>query len=183
MRLIGLAGWSGAGKTTLIERVLPVLRARGLRVSTVKHAHHGFDLDTPGKDTWRHREAGAVEVMAVGGTRWALLHERGSEPEPSLAELVGRLSAVDLVLVEGFRHGRHPRLEVFRAANGKPALHPDDPGIVAVASDTPFPAAALPVVQLDDTAAVASLLLAHAGLVQEVNCSVTMRSDRLRSGS
>ena len=164
MRLIGLAGWSGAGKTTLIERLLPVRRARGLRVSTVKHAHHGLDLDTPGKDTWRHRAAGAVEVLAVSDARWALLHERDG-PEPSLAELARRLSPVDLVLVEGFRHGQHPRLEVFRAANGKPPLHPDDPGIVAVASDIPFPDAAVPVAGLDDAEAVAGLLLALAAPV------------------
>ena len=183
MRVVGLAGWSGAGKTTLIERVLPVLRARGLRVSTIKHAHQGFDLDTPGKDTWRHRNAGATEVLAVGGTRWALLHERGDDPEPTLPALVARLSPVDLVLVEGFRHGRHPRLEVFRTANGKPPLHPDDPGIKGVVSDILFPEAAVPVIDLDDVQAFARLVLAHAVPVQDVNCSATMRSDRLRSGS
>ena len=160
--MIGLAGWSGAGKTTLLAKLLPVLRARGLRVSTVKHAHHRFDLDTPGKDSWRHREAGAVEVMAASAGRWALLHEVRHEAEPSLPELLARMSPVDLVVVEGFRNGPHARIEVFRAALGKPALHPDDPGIVAVASDSPVPDARVPVVSLDDAAAVAELAVALA---------------------
>lgn len=165
MRLIGLAGWSGAGKTTLLVRLLPALRARGLRVSTVKHAHHAMDIDTPGKDSWRHRQAGAAEVMAVSGSRWALMHELRDEAEPSLPDLVARMSPVDLVLVEGFRHGPHPRVEVFRAANNKPPLHPGDHGIVAVVSDSPFPGARVPVVDLDDVEAVADLALTHAAPV------------------
>ena len=159
MRLIGLAGWSGSGKTTLITRLLPVLLARGVRVSTIKHAHHGFDIDVPGKDSWRHREAGAAEVLVASGTRWALMHELRGDTEPRLADLVARLSPVDLVLVEGFKRESHPRIEVFRAAAGKPPLHPVEPGIVAVASDVPFPGAGVPVVALDDYAAIADLAL------------------------
>ena len=148
MRLIGLAGWSGSGKTTLLTRLIPVLTARGLRVSTVKHAHHEFDVDVPGKDSWRHREAGAAE-----------LEELRDEAEPPLAELLPRLAPVDLVIVEGWKREAHPRIEVFRRANGKPPLHPDDAGIVAVASDTAFPGAGVPVVPLDDVPAVAALVL------------------------
>ena len=118
MQILGLAGWSGSGKTTLLTALLPLLTARGLRVSTVKHAHHGFDLDQPGKDSWRHREAGAHEVMIASSRRWALLHENEGE-EPSLAALLARLSPVDLVLVEGFKSYPHPKLEVHRPALGR----------------------------------------------------------------
>lgn len=161
MRVIGLAGWSGAGKTTLLTRVLPVLIGRGLRVSTIKHAHHGFDLDRPGKDSWRHRAAGAAEVLVTSGARWALMHELRTGPEPALSALLARLSPVDLVLVEGFRRGPQPRIEVHRAILGKPALWPGDPGIVALAADpvTPVP---LPCVALDDAPAVARLIEHHA---------------------
>lgn len=162
MRVIGLAGWSGAGKTTLVARVLPLLVARGVTVSTIKHAHHAFDLDRPGKDSHTHREAGASEVLISSGRRWALMHELRGEPEPGLAELIGKLSPCDLVLVEGFKHQRHRRIEVYRAENGKPPLHPGDPNIVAIASDTPFPDAGRPVIDLDDAGAVADALIAHA---------------------
>lgn len=168
MRLIGLAGWSGAGKTTLLARLIPELVGRGLRVSTLKHAHHGFDVDTPGKDSWTHREAGATEVLVASARRWALMHEHRGDDEPGLPELLGRLGAVDLVLVEGFKRGAHPRIEVFRAANGKPPLHPDDPHIVAVAADRPFPAAGVPVVGLDDVCAVAGIVLDRAVPVHDV---------------
>src|SRR5690349_4859394 len=117
MRLIGLAGWSGAGKTTLLKRLIPLLVARGLRVSTIKHAHHRFDVDEPGKDSWEHRQAGATEVLVASGARWALMHELRNEPEPSLPSLLAHMSAVDLVLIEGFRRDSHPKIEVFRAEN------------------------------------------------------------------
>ena len=135
MRMIGLAGWSGAGKTTLLRRLIPVLTEAGLRVSTVKHAHHAFDIDQPGKDSWVHREAGAAEVLIASANRWALMHELRGAAEPDLPELLSRLSPVDLVLVEGFKRGRHPKIEVHRSANGKPFLHPWDGSIVAVATD------------------------------------------------
>ena len=134
MKVLGLAGWSGSGKTTLLAGLLPALLARGLTVSTIKHAHHAFDLDQPGKDSWRHRQAGAQEVMIAGGARWALLHEvRGAEP--SLGELLTRLAPVDLVLVEGFKASLHPKIEVFRAGLGKPPLWPGRSDIIAVASE------------------------------------------------
>ena len=162
MRVIGLAGWSGAGKTTLLRRLLPVLVGQGLRVSTVKHAHHGFDVDQPGKDSWEHRQAGAHEVLIASANRWALMHELRGDAEPGLDDLLARLSAVDLVLVEGFKRGSHPKLEVFRAANGKPLLHPGASTVVAVASDAALPGVGLPWMHLDDVAAIAAAVQAHA---------------------
>jgi molybdopterin-guanine dinucleotide biosynthesis protein B len=162
MRVIGIAGWSGAGKTTLLAKLIPRLVARGVRVSTVKHAHHGFDVDQPGKDSHTHRTAGASEVLVSSARRWALVHELRGAAEPSLPQLLGKLAPADLVIVEGFKHGSHPKLEVYRAALGKPLLHPDDPHIVALASDAPVPAARVPVVALDDVDAVADLMLARA---------------------
>ncbi len=162
MRIIGLAGWSGSGKTTLITRVLPCLIGRGLRVSTLKHAHHGFDLDQPGKDSFMHRAAGATEVAISSARRFAILHELREEAEWSLPALLARLAPVDLVLVEGFKREALPKLEIHRTANGKPLLHPDDPHIVAVASDVPLPDAPVPVVGLDDIEAVADVLTARA---------------------
>jgi molybdopterin-guanine dinucleotide biosynthesis protein B len=162
MRIIGLAGWSGSGKTTLITRALPALIARGLRVSTLKHAHHGFDLDQPGKDSFMHRTAGATEVAISSAKRFAILHELRDEPEWDLPALLERLAPVDLVLVEGFKRDAFPKLEIHRQANGKPLLHPDDPHIVAVAADVALPQAKVPVIGLDDIAAVADTLLARA---------------------
>jgi molybdopterin-guanine dinucleotide biosynthesis adapter protein len=162
MRVIGLAGWSGSGKTTLITKVIPVLIGRGLKVATIKHAHHDFDIDRPGKDSWLHREAGASEVLVASGRRWALVHELREEPEPALADLLAKLSPVDLVIIEGFKRHLHPKLEVFRAAVGKPLLHPEDDCIVAVASDGPVPASPLPVLMLDDIEGIASVLMAEA---------------------
>ena len=162
MRLIGLAGWSGAGKTTLLEKLIPELIARGLSVSTLKHAHHAFDLDTPGKDSWVHRQAGAREVLIASSRRFALMHELRGAPEPDLAELLAKLSPVDLVLVEGFKRGPHPKIEIFRAANAKPLLQPEDPAIRAIASDTALPDARVPVVDLDDVGAIANIVLAEA---------------------
>jgi molybdopterin-guanine dinucleotide biosynthesis protein B len=162
MRIIGLAGWSGSGKTTLVTAVIPVLVKRGLKVATVKHAHHEFDTDQPGKDSWLHRQAGASEVAIVSSRRWAIVHELGAEPETPLAELLAKLSPVDLVIVEGFKRHSHPKLEVYRAAVGKPLLHPDDDCIVAVATDGPLAEAQVPVLMLDDIDGVANVLLAEA---------------------
>ena len=162
MRIIGLAGWSGSGKTTLVTKLIPRLIARGITVSTLKHAHHGFDLDQPGKDSFFHRAAGATEVIISSAKRWAILHELREEPEWDLRALVTKMSPVDLVLVEGFKRDAFPKLEIHRAANGKPLLHPDDPHIVAVACDSPLPGSKVPVVDLNDIDAIADLLLKHA---------------------
>ena len=162
MRIFGLAGWSGSGKTTLLTAVIPELAARGIAVSTIKHAHHEFDIDQPGKDSWRHRQAGATEVMVASAQRWAIMHELRGRPEPSLDELVARLSPVDVVIVEGYKRHPHPKLEVHRPSLGKPLLYPDDPYIVAIASDEPF-AAPLPLLSLADPAAVAGFMLDHLG--------------------
>ena len=162
MRVIGLAGWSGSGKTTLITKVIPVLVGRGLKVATIKHAHHEFDIDRPGKDSWQHREAGASEVVVASSRRWALVHELRNEAEPSLAELLAKLSPADLVIIEGFKRHAHPKLEIYRAAVGKPLIYPQDDCIVAIASDQPLPQAQLPVLVLDDVAGIANVLLAEA---------------------
>ena len=158
MRLIGLAGWSGSGKTTLLAKLLPVLIARGRSVSTLKHAHHEFDIDKPGKDSHTHRLAGAREVLISSARRWALMHELRGEAELSLRELLTHLSPVDLVIVEGYKTNDHPKLEVHRGAVGKPLLYPSDPNIVAVASDTRPSNLALPFAALDDVEAIANLV-------------------------
>jgi molybdopterin-guanine dinucleotide biosynthesis protein B len=165
MRIIGLAGWSGSGKTTLLANVIPRIVARGLTVSTVKHAHRSFDIDRPGKDSHTHRMAGATEVVVGSLRRWAIVHELRDEPEPTLAMLIARITPVDLVLVEGYKGGSHPKLEVYRASVGKPLLFPGDPAIVAIASDAPIPGARVPRVDLDDVEAVIDILLRHAVLV------------------
>jgi molybdopterin-guanine dinucleotide biosynthesis adapter protein len=162
MRIIGLAGWSGSGKTTLLAKVIPRIVARGLQVSTVKHAHHSFDLDRPGKDSHTHRMAGATEVLVGSGSRWAIVHELRGESEPTLAALLRKASPVDLIVVEGFKGESHPKLEVYRAENGKPLLHPGDPAIVAIASDTPLPGVRIPLVDLNDIEAITDILLRHA---------------------
>ena len=162
MRVIGLAGWSGAGKTTLITRVIPVLVRRGLKVATVKHAHQNFDIDRPGKDSWRHREAGASEVAVVSPRRWAVVHELREEAEPPFAEMLGKLSPADLVLVEGFKRLAYPKLEVYRGSLGKPLIQPDDDCIVAIAAEAPLPGASVPVVMLNDVDTIADVLQAEA---------------------
>ncbi len=167
MRIIGLAGWSGSGKTTLITRLVPCLARRGLKVSTLKHAHHGFDLDQPGKDSFMHREAGASEVVVSSAKRFAILHELRGEGEWSLPALVTKMSPVDLVLVEGFKRDAFPKLEIHRAGNGKPLIHPDDPHIVAIASDVALPQALVPVIGLDDIEAIADLVNAKAVAISE----------------
>lgn len=160
MRVIGLAGWSGAGKTTLLVRLIPTFRARGLLVATVKRAHHAFEIDQPGKDSFRHREAGATEVILSSRRRNVQIRE--VEEEAHLSDLLRRLGPCDLAVIEGFKRETHPKLEVYRHANGRPPLHPDDPRIVAVASDHPFPEAGRPVVPLDAVDAVADIVLARS---------------------
>jgi len=166
--LIGLAGWSGSGKTTLLTKLIPLLASRGMRIATLKHAHHAFDVDKPGKDSYEHRKAGAGEVIISSSRRWVQMHELSRAPEPTLAELLRRLSPCDLVLVEGFKRDGHPKLEVFRTEVGKPPLHPEDPRIVAVASDRPFADARVPVVHLDDTARIADVIIQNAGQLNGV---------------
>jgi molybdopterin-guanine dinucleotide biosynthesis protein B len=168
MRVIGLAGWSGSGKTTLLTRVIPCLVARGLTVSTLKHAHHGFDVDQPGKDSHSHRMAGATEVLIGSAARFALVHELRGAPEPTLQELLALLAPVDLVIVEGYKAAPIPKLEVHRAAVGKPLLHPQDDCIVAVASDVPLPEAALPVVSLDDIDTIADVMTVESEPLAQV---------------
>jgi molybdopterin-guanine dinucleotide biosynthesis adapter protein len=167
MKVIGLAGWSGAGKTTLLTRVIPHLREQGLRISVIKHAHHNFDVDVPGKDSWLHRQAGATEVLVSSANRWALMHELRGAGEPRLSDLLQKLSRADLVIVEGFKRERHAKVEVYRAANGKPLLFPDDPGIVGIATDTHIETT-LPTVHLDDVEAIADMIQRAAMPVDEV---------------
>src|SRR5438093_13465535 len=168
MRIIGLAGWSGSGKTTLLAKVIPRIVARGLKVSTLKHAHHGFDVDQPGKDSPTHRMAGASEVLVSSAMRWALVHEWRGQAELVLGALLTKLRPVDLVVVEGYKAEPHPKLEVYRAAVGKPLLHPNDPAIVAIASDELLPAARIPVVDLDDVERIADILIRHAAPIHAV---------------
>jgi molybdopterin-guanine dinucleotide biosynthesis protein MobB len=175
MRIIGLAGWSGSGKTTLITKLIPRLIARGVLVSTLKHAHHGFDLDQPGKDSFFHRAAGATEVIISSAKRWAILHELREEPEWNLRSLVAKISPVDLVLVEGFKRDAFPKLEIHRAANNKPLIHPEDPHIVAIASDIALPQAKVPVIDLNDIETIADLLLARAVPVDATQSAVAAR--------
>ena len=161
MRLFGLAGWSGSGKTTLVTRLVPTLMERGVTVSTVKHAHHKFDLDKPGKDSWLHRDAGAVEVMVSSENRWALIHENRGRPEATLDELIRHMTPVDLVLVEGFKRGPHAKLEIHRPSLGKPLLCREDPNIVAIASDVPLAGLGIPVLTLDDVPAIAQFIIGY----------------------
>ncbi|MBV8130989.1 MAG: molybdopterin-guanine dinucleotide biosynthesis protein B [Alphaproteobacteria bacterium] len=161
MRIFGLAGWSGSGKTTLMTALIPELVSRGFTVSTLKHAHHAFDVDQPGKDSWRHRQAGAQEVMISSQNRWALMRELRGAPEPTFDELVRRMSPVDLLLVEGFKRNPHPKIEVYRPSLRKPPLHPEDPLVVAIASDEMLPGLTLPWLPLSDAGAVAAFILGH----------------------
>ncbi|MGE5471265.1 MAG: molybdopterin-guanine dinucleotide biosynthesis protein B [Bacteroidota bacterium] len=158
MKVFGIAGYSGSGKTTLLEKLIPRLVARGYRVSVIKHAHHGFDIDRPGKDSWRHREAGASEVLLSCNDRWALMHERRDGPEPTLGELLSHLSPCDLVLIEGFKQEAVPKLEVYRPSHGKPPLFAERRDIVAVATDGEVHTA-LPVLPLNDITAIADFVI------------------------
>jgi len=164
MKIFGFAGWSGSGKTTLVTRLIPELVGRGVRVSTMKHAHHSFDIDQPGKDSYEHRTAGATEVMVGSASRWALIHEVRGGDEPSIEELVSRMAPVDLLLIEGFKAYPHDKMEVYRAAVGKPLLCGTDEHIVAVASDAPVEQAAVPVLDLDDVAGIADFILKRTGI-------------------
>jgi molybdopterin-guanine dinucleotide biosynthesis protein B len=165
MKVVGIAGYSGSGKTTLIEKMIPLIVAEGLRVSLVKHAHHAFDVDQPGKDSYRHRHAGCIEVLVSSERRWALMHELRGAPEPTLSEQLAHLSPCDLVLVEGYKREPIPKLEVHRREAGAPLLHPEDPHVFAVATDEPL-GTRLPQLPLDDAAAVARFLLEHLGLAR-----------------
>jgi molybdopterin-guanine dinucleotide biosynthesis protein B len=167
-RVLGIAGWSGSGKTTLITKLIPLLASRGIRVATLKHAHHAFDVDQPGKDSYEHRKAGACEVIVSSARRWVQMHEVGDGTEATLAQLLTRLSPCDLVLVEGFKTERHPKMEVFRREVGKTPLHPEDTRIVAISSDVDFPGAGIPRVDLNDIEAVATMVLAHAEPLEKV---------------
>jgi len=168
MKVFGIAGWSGSGKTTLLEKLIPALTARGLKVAVIKHAHHGFDIDKPGKDSYRHREAGAVEVLLSCSDRWALMHERRDEAEPTLAELLGHLSPCDLVLIEGFKEEPVPKLEVYRPAHSKPPLFGERDDIVGIATDGEVQTS-LPVLPLNDIAAIADFVMNSLDL-QERPC-------------
>ena len=167
MKVIGLAGWSGAGKTTLLARIIPHFLKSGLRVSVIKHAHHNFDVDVPGKDSWVHRQAGATEVLVSSARRWALMHELREASEPRLPELLRKLSRVDLVIVEGFKSEPHRKIEVHRLANGKALIFPDDPAIAGIATDASIETA-LPVAHLDDIPAIAAMMLRSAVSVEDV---------------
>ncbi len=162
MRVMGFAGWSGAGKTTVLSRLIPNLIARGLRVSTIKHAHHRFEIDLPGKDSWRHREAGASEVLVSSSRRVALMRELRDQPEPSVEELLAMLSPVDLVLIEGFKSHPHPKIEIHRHGHDRPFLWPDDPSIIAVATDIAISDARPTVLHIDDIDAIAAVTIAGA---------------------
>ena len=163
MKIFGFAGWSGSGKTTLIEQLIPRFVKRGLRVSLIKHAHHTFDVDQPGKDSYRHRHAGATEVLVTSSRRWVLMHELRGAHEPAFDEQIRHLAPCDLLLVEGFKHAPIPKLEVWRAEPGEPLLHPNDPHVVAVASDARVDTR-LPVLDLNDDAAIARFILDYLKL-------------------
>lgn len=164
MKLYGVTGWKNAGKTGLMERLVADITARGLTVSTVKHAHHSFDVDQPGKDSFRHRTAGAQEVILASGSRWALMHELRGQGEPPLDVLLEKLAPVDLVLVEGYKRDRHPKVEAWRADAGHDLIAPGDPTIRAVAADTALPGLSVPRFDLDATPAIADFILREVGL-------------------
>jgi len=162
MKVFGFAGWSGSGKTTVIEQLIPRFMRAGLTVSLIKHAHHSFDIDQPGKDSYRHRAAGSKEVLVSSEKRWVIMHELQGDAEPGLDALMKRLSPCDLLLVEGYKRYPMPKLEIYRGANGKPLLHPEDPTIVAIAADVPLETE-LPRFRLDDYDRIAEFILVHNG--------------------
>ena len=168
MKVFGLAGWSGSGKTTLLKQLIPILVDRGIKISTLKHAHHKFDVDKPGKDSYEHREAGASEVMVASGNRWALMHELRDEKEPTLEELIPHMSPVDLLIIEGFKKESHQKIEVYRPALGKRMLHKADPNIIAIATDEAFPNSGLPIIDLNDVEAIADFLCQSCGFADKV---------------
>ena len=169
MKVFGLVGWSGSGKTTLMVQLLPELIGRGLTVSTVKHTHHNFDIDKKGKDSYQHRVAGAAEVLLASSRRWALLHEVRDAPEPDMDTLIAHMTPVDLVLVEGFKKHPHAKLEVFRPSVGQAPLWPDDPTVAAVATDEAMTDVRVPVLDLNNVAAVADFIVEHCDLRELVN--------------
>jgi molybdopterin-guanine dinucleotide biosynthesis protein B len=162
MKVFGFAGWSGSGKTTLIEQLIPRFVGAGLTVSLVKHAHHAFDVDQPGKDSYRHREAGCKEVLVSSEKRWVVMHELRGAAEPGLDEQIKRIGPCDLLLIEGYKHYPMPKLEIYRAANGKPLLHPDDPRVIGIAADAPIETK-LPRFGLDEYDRIAGFILAFNG--------------------
>jgi molybdopterin-guanine dinucleotide biosynthesis protein B len=166
MKIFGLAGWSGSGKTTLMISLIPALIARGVTVSTMKHAHHAFDIDQPGKDSYEHRAAGATEVMISSNARWALMHELRGAPEAEVEDLIAHMTPVDLLMIEGFKRHAHPKLEVYRPSVGKPLLCTDDPHIVAVASDAKLAGLRVPVLDMNDVGRIADFIIGHCGLAQ-----------------
>ena len=172
MKIIGVAGFKNAGKTTLVEKLVASLTAMGYRVSTVKHAHHSFDIDHEGRDSFRHRKAGATEVAVVSAGRWAIIHELRNEAEPPLADILAKLAPCDLVIVEGYKRERIPKLEIYRAEIGKPLLHLEDDWIVAIASDAALPDASVPVVDLNAIDKIADILLAEAIPVERLDLPV-----------
>jgi molybdopterin-guanine dinucleotide biosynthesis protein B len=157
MKIFGVTGWKNSGKTGLMERLISEFTTRGLTVSSIKHAHHSFDIDHPGRDSYRHRDAGARQVLLASRNRWALMHELRDEDEPSLGDLLKQLSPVDLVLIEGYKRDRHPKIEAHRKETGQPLIAPEDETIVAVASDTSV-SVDRPVLDLNDTAAIANFI-------------------------
>ncbi|QIE41756.1 molybdopterin-guanine dinucleotide biosynthesis protein B [Rhodobacteraceae bacterium SC52] len=166
MRIYGVTGWKNAGKTGLMERLVTEITGRGITVSTLKHAHHSFDVDQPGKDSHRHRTAGATEVLLASRGRWALMHELRDRDEPPLEVLLEKLAPVDLILIEGYKRDRHPKVEAWRADAKHSLIAPDDPTIRAVASDTVLPDLTVPRFDLDDTAAIADFILGEVGLMR-----------------
>ena len=174
--VIGVTGWSGSGKTALIVRLIPELAARGFKVATVKHAHHAFDIDTPGKDSFEHRAAGAAEVVVSSAKRWAIMHENRDEAEPALEDLLVRLSPVDIVLVEGFKNEAHTKIEVHRPATGSDLICTTNRSIVAVAADAPLaegmPVRDITVLDLNDTAAIADFVIGNCGLASRMEEAV-----------
>jgi molybdopterin-guanine dinucleotide biosynthesis protein MobB len=174
--VIGVTGWSGSGKTALLVRLIPELIARGYRVATVKHAHHAFDIDTPGKDSYQHRAAGAAEVVVSSAKRWAIMHENRDEAEPALEDLLARLSPVDIVLVEGFKNEAHTKIEVHRPATGSELICTTNPSIVAIAADAALAEEPrrpdIAVLDLNDTAAIADFVIGHSGLAGRMDEAV-----------
>ncbi|MGB0671128.1 MAG: molybdopterin-guanine dinucleotide biosynthesis protein B [Rhodospirillales bacterium] len=164
MKVFGLVGWSGSGKTTLMTELLPELIGRGLRVSTMKHTHHNVDIDKPGKDSYEHRRAGATEVMLASSKRFALVHEYRSEPEEDMDSLIARMTPVDLLLIEGFKRHRHPKMEIFRPITGKEVLARNDDSIVAVATDGVLEGISQPLLDLNDVPAIADYILEFCGI-------------------
>ncbi|MEE2956594.1 MAG: molybdopterin-guanine dinucleotide biosynthesis protein B [Pseudomonadota bacterium] len=172
MKIFGLAGWSGSGKTKTLVSLVSILISRGISVSTVKHAHHTFDIDKPGKDSYEHRRAGANEVLVSSSQRWALMHENPNEMEVDLNDLIRKLTPVDLILIEGFKFHPHPKIEIHRPALGKKLIGTKDPHIVAVASDKPLKLKDLPVIDLNNPSKIADFIEKYTGLIHHTKTGV-----------